>query len=126
MNQQNLWIEPLGNVIMARIRGSPTDAQLRECQDRVIQLVQDTGSNMIVYDALEMDPPSVDQVILQQKMQEAVASLGLRRALVVPNTRIAYLARIAFGEGDYRVFYNDLSAALAWVQQSPAGGPDRK
>jgi len=121
MNQQNLWIEPLGNVIMARLRGSPTDAQLRECQDRVIQLVKDTGSKKIVYDTLEMDSPPVDQVILQQKMQEEVASLGLRSALVVPNTRIAYLARIAFGDGDYRVFYNDLGAALAWLQQPPAG-----
>jgi len=37
------------------------------------------------------------------------------RAIVVPNTRVAYLARIAFGEGDYRVFYNDFLAAIRWL-----------
>ena len=27
-----------------------------------------------------------------------------RRAILVPNSRLAYLARLAFGEGEYRVF----------------------
>ena len=39
----------------------------------------------------------------------------LRRALVVPNSKLAFLARIAFGEGDYRVFYNDMVAAVKWL-----------
>jgi hypothetical protein len=37
---------------------------------------------------------------------------------VVPNTRLAYLARLAFGEGDYRVFYSDMTAAILWLEQS--------
>jgi heptosyltransferase-2 len=30
-------------------------------------------------------------------------------------TKLAYLARLAFGEGDYRVFYDDVEAARAWL-----------
>jgi hypothetical protein len=30
----------------------------------------------------------------------------------VPNSRLAYLARLAFGEGDCRIFYNDFVAAV--------------
>jgi hypothetical protein len=41
-------------------------------------------------------------------------------AILVPNTRIAYLARIAFGqfgEGAYRVFYNDMAQAILWLEE---------
>jgi hypothetical protein len=39
---------------------------------------------------------------------------------VVPNTRVAFLTRLAFGEGDYRVFYNDISAAIRWLEEREA------
>jgi hypothetical protein len=51
----------------------------------------------------------------QRELDEQLGSVKLRRAIVVPNSRIAYLARLAFGEGDYRVFYNDTAAAIAWL-----------
>jgi hypothetical protein len=38
---------------------------------------------------------------------------------VVPTAKLAYLARLAFGEGDYRVFYNDIAAALKWLTAEP-------
>ena len=40
--QGQLWVEPVGNLIVARVRGEPTEDLLRECQDRVLQLQQDT------------------------------------------------------------------------------------
>jgi ribosomal protein L1 len=116
VDQQQLWVEPVGSIIMARVRGVPNEAVLRECQERVLMLVRDTGQNKVLYDALEMDA-TVDQAIMQQKMDAELGDLKLRRAIVVPNTRIAYLARLAFGEGEHRVFYNDIGAALAWLQQ---------
>jgi hypothetical protein len=112
-----LWVEPVGSTIIARLRGVMTEAALRECQERVLMLVRDTGHNKVLYDALEMDSPTVDQVIMQQKMDAQLGDLKLRRAIVVPNTRIAYLARLAFGEGEHRVFYNDIGAALNWLQE---------
>lgn len=119
--QNQLWIEPVGDLIIARVRGVPTEALLRECQERVLLLVQDTGRGRILYDALEMESPTVDVVLSQRKLDEGLGSVHLRRAIVVPNTRLAYLARLAFGEGDYRVFYSDITAAIMWLEQEPDG-----
>jgi hypothetical protein len=69
-----------------------------------------------LYDALELELPTVDPALVQQQLEsELDPHLRLRRAIVVPNSRVAYLARLAFGEGDYRVFYNDMCAALQWL-----------
>jgi hypothetical protein len=122
MELQQLWIEPVGGIIVARIRGELTEALLRECQDRVMALARDTQYNKVLYDTLELEAPGIDLVILQQKMVESeLQSVNLRRAFVVQNTRVAYLARLGFGEGDHRVFYNDLAAALSWLQQPATG-----
>ncbi len=43
MDAAQLWVEINGGLIIARIRGVPTEELLRECQSRVLQLVQDTG-----------------------------------------------------------------------------------
>jgi hypothetical protein len=115
--QGQTWVEPVGDLIIARMRGEPTEALLRECQERVLLLVQDTGWGKVLYDALEMEPPPVDVTLVQRKLDEELGAVRLRRAIVVPNTRLAYLARLAFGEGDYRVFYNDISAAITWLNQ---------
>jgi hypothetical protein len=104
---------------MARVRGVPTEALLTECQRRVLQLLKDTGRGKVLYDALEMDPPSVEVTLVQQKLDAQLGSVRLRRAIVVPNSRLAYLARLAFGEGDYRVFYNDMTAAIMWLEEAP-------
>jgi hypothetical protein len=110
-----LWIEPVGGVIIARMRGMPTEALLKECQDRILNLVIDTKKGLILHDCLEMETPQVEVPVSQWKLDQQVSSVHLRRAVVVPNTRLAYLARLAFGEGDVRVFYNDMAAALAWL-----------
>jgi hypothetical protein len=115
-----LWVEPVGNLIIARVRGQPTAELLRQCQDRVIQIARDrhdTAVHNVLYDALEMESPPVDVPLAQRDLDETLGPLRLRRAIVVPNTRLAYLARLAFGEGDYRVFYNDIAAAVAWLSQ---------
>jgi hypothetical protein len=64
-----------------------------------------------------MESPVVDVALAQRKLDEELGSVHLRRAIVVPNTRLAYLARLAFGEGDYRVFYSDMTAAIMWLGQ---------
>jgi hypothetical protein len=117
-----LWVEPVGDIVLARVRGRCDEQVLKECQDRVFALVQDTHQVKVLYDALEMEDPTVDMALFQQKMDaEASArpdAVPLRRAILVPNTRIAYLARIAFGqfgEGAYRVFYNDMAQAILWL-----------
>ena len=110
-----LWVELVGDLVMARIRGEPTTELLHECQEKVLFLVRDAGRGKVLYDTLEMEPPPVDVPWAQRELDESLGTIRLRRAIVVPNSRLAYLARLAFGEGDYRVFYNDLVAAVRWL-----------
>ena len=121
MQSTQLWIEPLGNIIVARLRGEYSEHMLKELHERVTQLLQDTGHTRVLYDGLEMEPPDVELALMQEQFdRQAKQLLGdrpLRKAILVPNTRLAYLARIAFGEGEYRVFYNDLAQALRWLEE---------
>lgn len=115
-----LWVELSGEIILARIRGEPTVELLAECQRQVVHLAREADRARVLYDVLEMYPPHVDVPWSQRSLDEALGELRLRRAIVVPTAKLAYLARLAFGEGDYRVFYNDLAAALKWLTAEPA------
>lgn len=124
MNQQQLWVEPVGEIVVARLRGKCDEKVLKACQERVLELVRDTRQIKVLYDALELEDPTVDMAVLQQQMDsdawKRFGPVALRRAILVPNTRIAYLARIAFGqfgEGAYRVFYNDMAQAVLWLEE---------
>jgi len=124
MEQQKLWVEPVGSIIMARLRGVCTAEMLKECQDLVLALAKDTQHVKVLYDSQELEALDIDLVLLQQRLEaEKKASLGsvpLRTAILVPNTRIAFLARIAFGqfgEGQYRVIYNDMDQAIKWLEE---------
>ncbi len=125
MNSSQLWIEPVGNIIIARIRGVPTAGLIEECQQRILTLVRDTGQGRILHDVLEMEAPSIDVPLVQWKLDEEARGVQLRRAVVVPNTKLAYLARIAFGESDCRVFYNDMASAMAWLSEPMQQNPLR-
>lgn len=69
----------------------------------------------MLVDVLEMEPPSDDLALLQWKFNAALEGMKIKRAVVVSNSKLAYLARLAFGEPDLRVFYNDLSGAIKWL-----------
>jgi len=118
MTKGQIWVELVGDLVIARVRGEPTEDHIRELQEKVLFLAQDAGRAKVLYDTLEMDAPSPDVPWAQRALDEKLGTLKLTRAIVVPNTRLAYLARIAFGEGDYRVFYNDMVAALQWLSES--------
>ena len=75
------------------------------------------GRGKVLYDTLEMEPPPVDVPWSQRELDAGLGPVKLRRAIVVPNAKLAYLARLAFGEGDYRVFYSDMIAAVKWLSE---------
>ncbi len=110
-----LWVEPVGEVVLARLRGMPTEALFVECQCQVLQILRDQGGGKVLYDALEMEAPPVDVALSQRTLDDGLGVLKIRRAIVVPTSKLAYLARLAFGDGDYRVFYNDITAAIKWL-----------
>jgi hypothetical protein len=114
MNDQ-LTVQVVGPLIMAQLRGVPTPELLRECQEQVLALAQGARVAKVLYDAREMEPPAVDVPWAQRHLDEGMSKTHLRRAIVVPNSRLAFLARLAFGAGDYRVFYDDIDAATHWL-----------
>ncbi|NNM77810.1 STAS/SEC14 domain-containing protein [Sphingomonas sp. ID1715] len=116
----HVWVELSGDIIVARLRGDLTESHIADVQAKVLVLLGETERRRVLYDALEMDPPSIEMTVAQQQMSEQLHRKGVRVAILVPNTRIAYLARIAFGQGDHRVFYNDLAAAVTWLTQDTA------
>ena len=118
--QGQLWVEVVGDLILARVRGEPTAELLRECHEKVLLLARDAERGKVLYDTLEMEPPPVDVPLAQQELDRELGSIRLRRAIVVPNSRLAYLARLAFGDGEHRVFYNDIVSAVKWLADQPA------
>ncbi|HZH17138.1 MAG TPA: hypothetical protein VE057_22470 [Archangium sp.] len=122
----NVWVEPSGGIVIARFRGEPTETLLKETQERVLVLLQDTTRRKVLYDALEMEPPTVELTLTQQQLSKEIHKMGVRVAILVPNSRMAYLSRLAFGAGNYRVFYNDLGQAISWLSadnQGTGNGP---
>lgn len=114
----NLWVELVGSFIIARVRGAASEEVIRECQQRVVALLRSSDCRKILYDALEMNDPTVDVALVQQKLSEQLREFSVRLAIVVPDTRTAYLGRIAFGDAEHRVFYNDMGAAVTWLVSS--------
>ena len=115
MTEPAMWVELVGDVIVARLRGQPNEAILRKVQEEVLKIAADTGRWRVLLDVLEMKAPPVELTSVQRRLDEDQRALGLRRAIVVPDSRLAYLVRLAFGEGDYRVFYNDMVGAVKWL-----------
>lgn len=115
VHDDRVWVELVGDIILARIRGEPTVDSIRECQARVLQLRSDTGCSRIMYDALELHRPAIDAVLSQQALAATWISEPVKVAIVVPNTTIAYLARLAFGELNHRVFYSNITDAVRWL-----------
>jgi hypothetical protein len=111
----HLWVELVGGIIMARIRGLPTENLIRECQNRVVALQRETGCKRVMYDALELERPAMEIVLTQQALTDSLKKAEVKIAIVVPNTSIAYLARLAFGESNHEVFYNDIAGAIKWL-----------
>lgn len=111
----NLWVELSGDVFLSGLRDEPFPDLLRECQKRVLLLARESGRFRVLYDALEMTPPPVEVAFVQRQLDQVPGAARLRHAIVVPSSRLAYLARLAFGEGDYRVFYSDMVGAVRWL-----------
>ena len=116
--QGELWVELVGELVIARVRGEPTAELLKQCHEQVMFLAKDAGRAKVLYDALEMLPPPVDVPWAQRTLDQELGGIQLRRAIVVPNSKLAFLARLAFGEGEHRVFYNDIVAAVKWLSET--------
>ena len=118
--ENRVWVEISGDLIVARLRGSITEQDVADAQPQVLLLLAETNRSRVLYDVLELEPPSVDLTLAQRENSDQLYRKGVRIAILVPNTRSAYLARLAFGQGDYHVIYNDLAQAVTWLMQEEA------
>jgi len=119
MAQQMLDVRVSEDLLLVEQIGEMNETVLRECQQRVLELARETGLRRVLYDARAMIPPAAEMALKQQELDGGLDGMKLRRAIVVPGTRIAYLARIAFFAGEDRVFYDDIDAARAWLREGP-------
>ena len=117
--------EAVGSLVVVRLIRPMSERVLEECQLCMLETLQQTGSKAVLYDLREMQPTSVNVMLYQRILNEHVRHLELRRAIVVPNTLIAHLARLAFGVGDYKLFYDDVDAAKRFLRDaSPFSSAD--
>lgn len=117
--------EAKGSFVLARLVQAPSERVLEECQVCVLEAMRRSGSKAVLYDLTEMLPAPINVLLYQRVLNEHIAPLAIKRAIVVPNAQIAHIARLAFGGSDYRLFYDDLEAAKAYLADaSPFSGAD--
>lgn len=113
-----LHIEVMDGFILARIVGEPTRDFFADCIARLKQVVKDTGIRKILYDMLATDAPYMDVILHGTRTAIETPGKPLKRAIVVPNSRLAYMARIMFDEKTCRIFHQDMDAAIEWLKKT--------
>jgi hypothetical protein len=106
-----------GPIITVTLIGWITEELTEEVQQRIQQELLHSHSSCILYDGLYMNDPSLTLVFLMQSFHQRLSDRISKSAIVVPGYRLAFLARVAFGNDDskYRVFYNDRQEAVEWL-----------
>ena len=110
--------EAMGSFVLVRLLQSPTEQVLEECQVCMLEAMRDSGSKAVLYDLTEMRPAPFSVLLYQRVLNEHIGALQVKRAIVVPNAQIAHLARIAFGGSEFRVFYDDMQGAKAYLRDA--------
>lgn len=111
-----LHIEVMDGLIIARIVGEPTTDFFHDAIMRLKQVVKDTGIRKVLYDMLATDAPYMDVILHGTRTAVETPGKPLQRAVVVPNSKLAYMTRIIFGEVNCRIFYRDMEAAIEWLR----------
>lgn len=97
---EQLWIEPVGDIVLVQLKGMVSGEIIDECHKRILRLTQELGHGRVLLDLQEVEPPSLDVATYPWNIELQTGPLKLRRAVLVSNTRRAYLARMAFGENE--------------------------
>ena len=87
-----LRVEVADDVLLVLPPDRMTEAALRLCQERMLALARETGLRRVLYDARRMTEPEAHIALMQQELDGQLGDLKLRRAIVVPGTRIVSTA----------------------------------
>ena len=109
-------IEDSGTATVVRLFGVPSVDVIRGAHEQILSRLNAGGPRSVIYDGRAMEPPTVEVPLSQWLLDRDFEPFKLRRAVIVPDTKLAYLARLAFHNDDFRVFYNDYAAALEWLE----------
>jgi hypothetical protein len=115
---QGFLCEARGSFVHVRLLCAPTQRLLEECQISMLEGMRDSSAKAVLYDFTEMQPAPINVLLYQRVLNDHLAALHIKRAIVVPNAQIAHLARLAFGGSDYRVFYGDLEGAKEYLRDA--------
>lgn len=118
LNSDAVWVELSGELVVCRLRGVLSAEDIELARQQVLLLLQETDRKRVLYDTLEMTAPDLGLIEAQRGVSGELRAKGAKIAILVPNTKIAYLSRLAFGEGDYRVVYGDLAEAVRWLLEA--------
>ena len=112
-----LTCEIVGQFVVARVHGGPTAKALADGHAEMLTLVRSSGHTSILYDLRELDVQSAKALLQQETIEREVGGLRLRRAIVVSNMSVGYLARLAYSADDCRVFFGDYEAAVGYLSE---------
>jgi hypothetical protein len=89
--------EFVNHIVVATLQGEPTKRILEACQVEVLAVVRGSGMRAVLYDFRQLSQgPSAKVLLHQEALDHETNGLKLRRAVVVSNSAVGYLARLAF------------------------------
>jgi hypothetical protein len=113
-----LTCEVVGQHVVARVLGGPTTAAaLEEGHAELLTLVRSSGHTSVLYDLRELDVQSAQALLQQESSEREASDLRLRRAIVVSNMSVGYLARLAFSADECGVFFRDYDSAVRYLSK---------
>jgi hypothetical protein len=112
-----VWVELVGKIIIARIIGEPSEELLELRHQMITQLSADSGCTKLLLDDLQMGTLTFAHLEMLRTLNLHFDEYGFRIAVVVPSSKMAFLARQQFTKEGHRVFYNDMIEAIAWLAQ---------
>jgi hypothetical protein len=116
--QDCVSVELVGDIVIARLRGEVSEEMLNKRHEQVCRIRRDRNCTRLLFDDSEMNAMPYALLKTQQALNTELSALGFQVAIVVPDSELAYLARIQFGDIHHRVFYGDLAEATAWLSQT--------
>jgi hypothetical protein len=115
--QGQLWVGLVGQIIVVRTRGLSTVESVLERHARILMISQDSGSKSVMFDFLEGEAPTFKVTETQKVLNLELKARGFRVAVVVPDSRLAYFGRIAFGDDNHHIVYDDIAKAVLWLSE---------
>lgn len=113
-----LEIAFVGDVIRARMRGNVTAEMLNQRHQYILHMSEATCCKKLLLDDSEMHPYSYQLLEAQRILTAELEASSFRIAVVVPDSRLAYLARLQFGGKNQKVFYTDIAEATQWLHEN--------